>query len=75
MGQADMVDRSDIEPQPVERRERIGQGVVAPGIDERNPAVLDDHVDSRQDRAHVARIERNDPVAIIPPVEHRRLPP
>ncbi len=75
MGQEDMVNRSHIESQPVERGEGIGQGVVAPGVDERNPTVLDHHVDGRQDGSHIARIERNDPVAIIPPVEHRHLPP
>ena len=71
MGQDDVVDSAVIQPKPAQCGERVWQGIVAAGVNECNPAVLDHQMNRRQNRPHIAGIEGNNSVAVISPVEHR----
>lgn len=74
MGEDDVIDSIAAEADLVQRFQHIGQRVVAAGIDEGDPAVVDDHVDGGQDGAHVAGVEGDDAVVVVSPVEHFHTP-
>ena len=70
MGQDDVVNCAVIQPKPSQCSDRVWQCIVAARVNERNPAALDHQMNRRQNRPHIARIEGNDSITVVSPVEH-----
>jgi len=66
----DVIDRIAAQAQLVQCRQHIRQRIVAPGIDQCHPAVIDDQVDRRQDRADIAGVKGMNAVFVSSPVKH-----
>jgi hypothetical protein len=75
VGEDDVIDSVAAQSKLVEGSHDIGQRVVAAGVDEGNATIVNDHVDRRQNGAHIARVESDDAVAVVSPVEHFHTPP
>ena len=64
----DVIDRIATQAQLIERRQHIRQRIVAAGIDQRHPPIVDNQVDRRQDRTDIAGVKGMNAVLVSSPV-------
>ncbi len=68
--QDDVIDSAGIEPQFLQGKASVGEGILAAGIDEGDTPVVNDQWIAAENRPYIPCIKGVNSIAVVAPVEH-----